>query len=146
MKKHNIILTSFMIGALFTGVYGNPSYSEDSTAPSPASSDDQQFFKDLDDRYSYAYGAELAKQFEKEGVQLNVEMLATAMRDVFGNGEIKMPDGEITATIGIYQEIHAKKKEAERAAIGEINKRASCLLYTSPSPRDQRGSRMPSSA
>ena len=27
----------------------------------------------------------------------------------------------------------------------EIN-RASCLLYTSPSPRDQRGSRMPSSA
>ena len=25
-------------------------------------------------------------------------------------------------------------------------KRYSCLLYTSPSPRDQRGSRMPSSA
>ena len=30
---------------------------------------------------------------------------------------------------------------AERAAIRE-----GCLLYTSPSPRDQRGSRMPSSA
>ena len=27
-----------------------------------------------------------------------------------------------------------------------VNQRASCLLYTSPSPRDQRGSRMPSSA
>ena len=26
------------------------------------------------------------------------------------------------------------------------NKRSVCLLYTSPSPRDQRGSRMPSSA
>ena len=26
------------------------------------------------------------------------------------------------------------------------NKIGSCLLYTSPSPRDQRGSRMPSSA
>ena len=28
----------------------------------------------------------------------------------------------------------------------EINSSSSCLLYTSPSPRDQRGSRMPSSA
>ena len=28
----------------------------------------------------------------------------------------------------------------------QVNKLSSCLLYTSPSPRDQRGSRMPSSA
>ena len=31
-------------------------------------------------------------------------------------------------------------------AIFEWNKARPCLLYTSPSPRDQRGSRMPSSA
>ena len=37
----------------------------------------------------------------------------------------------------------AKLAEAEN----EVNeRRISCLLYTSPSPRDQRGSRMPSSA
>ena len=29
---------------------------------------------------------------------------------------------------------------------GEVEEGKSCLLYTSPSPRDQRGSRMPSSA
>ena len=28
----------------------------------------------------------------------------------------------------------------------ELNRDLACLLYTSPSPRDQRGSRMPSSA
>ena len=28
----------------------------------------------------------------------------------------------------------------------ELSKELDCLLYTSPSPRDQRGSRMPSSA
>ena len=33
--------------------------------------------------------------------------------------------------------------QAER---GEVTKGNICLLYTSPSPRDQRGSRMPSSA
>ena len=31
-------------------------------------------------------------------------------------------------------------------AIGAMTKHKDCLLYTSPSPRDQRGSRMPSSA
>ena len=30
--------------------------------------------------------------------------------------------------------------------IGVVTMRIDCLLYTSPSPRDQRGSRMPSSA
>ena len=33
-----------------------------------------------------------------------------------------------------------------RAPLVVMNKRKNCLLYTSPSPRDQRGSRMPSSA
>ena len=31
-------------------------------------------------------------------------------------------------------------------SVFHINKSKGCLLYTSPSPRDQRGSRMPSSA
>ena len=30
--------------------------------------------------------------------------------------------------------------------VGELVERGRCLLYTSPSPRDQRGTRMPSSA
>ena len=34
----------------------------------------------------------------------------------------------------------------DRTADGRILQRNFCLLYTSPSPRDQRGSRMPSSA
>ena len=33
---------------------------------------------------------------------------------------------------------------AERSKVANVSK--TCLLYTSPSPRDQRGSRMPSSA
>ena len=38
-------------------------------------------------------------------------------------------------------------ENAARKAEKENQKKASnCLLYTSPSPRDQRGSRMPSSA
>ena len=48
--------------------------------------------------------------------------------------------------------IGAMATQAELIASAELEKTApiiretSCLLYTSPSPRDQRGSRMPSSA
>ena len=38
---------------------------------------------------------------------------------------------------------HYRTKEALGVA---VTSRYTCLLYTSPSPRDQRGSRMPSSA
>ena len=39
------------------------------------------------------------------------------------------------------------EKVREDAEIGHFfNSTITCLLYTSPSPRDQRGSRMPSSA
>ena len=38
-----------------------------------------------------------------------------------------------------------KKAEEISKGLKRLSKK-SCLLYTSPSPRDQRGSRMPSSA
>ena len=40
----------------------------------------------------------------------------------------------------------AAPNAVEAAVKDVLNKRPNCLLYTSPSPRDQRGSRMPSSA
>ena len=38
------------------------------------------------------------------------------------------------------------RKQAVEDAVEEISKITGCLLYTSPSPRDKRQSRMPSSA
>ena len=44
-------------------------------------------------------------------------------------------------------EVFQKHIKEEETAINEITAQSKdCLLYTSPSPRDQRGSRMPSSA
>ena len=55
---------------------------------------------------------------------------------------------------GILQEIHVER-HTKRGLVGNIYRgkvsrvlpgMQACLLYTSPSPRDQRGTRMPSSA
>ena len=61
-------------------------------------------------------------------------------------------DPEHGEGVGHLWRIDATKKGDVSPELGEIgapgkpNPNSACLLYTSPSPRDQRGSRMPSSA
>ena len=66
--------------------------------------------------------------------------------------EIALKDGKeedavdaLERLINYYPDNHLCEKAYFQ--LGQIyQQRVSCLLYTSPSPRDQRGSRMPSSA
>lgn len=88
----------------------------------------QRDFKTLEDRYSYAYGANLAEQFRAEGIALNVALMAAAMQAVFDGGEKRMSAGEIAATIKLYQEAHAGKKEAEWAEATEENRKESAIF------------------
>ena len=60
---------------------------------------------------------------------------------------------EVISLLGVPAESIVRKKEALCQELGLSEQTLSeqqwietCLLYTSPSPRDQRGSRMPSSA
>ena len=48
------------------------------------------------------------------------------------------------AVQGLYGQWFSPQAKAAQASAQALNQ--ACLLYTSPSPRDQRGSRMPSSA
>ena len=60
--------------------------------------------------------------------------------DQDGNGELTSDEFGPVMT--------SKKQQSSRAILRPTSKTkpSACLLYTSPSPRDQRGSRMPSSA
>ena len=62
--------------------------------------------------------------------------------------------GKLTVGIGHLVQPHERKRfqegvqitQEEADELFDIDLNRACLLYTSPSPRDQRGSRMPSSA
>ena len=65
-------------------------------------------------------------------------------------GAVIVKDGKV---VGEGLHLKAGESHAEVVALREAEAEAqgatlylTCLLYTSPSPRDQRGSRMPSSA
>ena len=73
--------------------------------------------------------AEIAERF----VGLSYASMAAELEAQFGQ---PLPDGLLAAV----------QSETMERFPSELEEVPGCLLYTSPSPRDQRGSRMPSSA
>ena len=69
---------------------------------------------------------------------------AVELRD--GNNEIYLGKGVLAAVENINSEIQTALIGHDIYDQSSIDQIMICLLYTSPSPRDQRGSRMPSSA
>ena len=75
---------------------------------------------------------------------LELESVTSQYRNLYGIPK----DVEGVVVSSIHDSYDYGRQITEGTVICEINgeQSTSCLLYTSPSPRDQRGSRMPSSA
>ena len=58
----------------------------------------------------------------------------------------KLRPGEPPSVSGGQQLLHSRFFDPKRYDLGRVGRYKICLLYTSPSPRDKRQSRMPSSA
>jgi FKBP-type peptidyl-prolyl cis-trans isomerase len=121
VKKSTSVAMLVAIAAC-TGACNRQPHSETVMEPGTAAEASQEDFKTLEDRYSYAYGANLAEQFKAEGIEMNVDLMGEAMQAVFDGSKKKMSAGEIAATIRLYQEAHAKQKEAEWAVAIEKNR------------------------
>ena len=70
---------------------------------------------------------------------------------IYSNGTYELKEPEMGSKIEMTGKIEVSKINSDTAIsaihwIGDKGWSMVCLLYTSPSPRDQRGSRMPSSA
>ena len=90
---------------------------------------------------SYGIGAicELRSFFQTKA-KLNSAMIAGL--EWWKRGDLmKISEPTLAKSLGVRQLLQPPVQEEEEGAWNQI-----CLLYTSPSPRDQRGSRMPSSA
>ncbi|MGM0569266.1 FKBP-type peptidyl-prolyl cis-trans isomerase [Marinobacter sp.] len=124
-----------LLAALSAGAYSEQSLPESTSEPT-ATEDKQANFEDLKDRFSYAYGYDLAEKFKTEGLELNVALMAEAMDAVFRGGEKKMSSGEVAATLEVFQRIHAERKEAEQAVVAEKNQKEGEEFLTENAKRD----------
>ena len=64
----------------------------------------------------------------------------------WGPFKVKIPCGECSLTVDVINDTIATELAGITVELETLDWLSTCLLYTSPSPRDQRGSRMPSSA
>jgi FKBP-type peptidyl-prolyl cis-trans isomerase len=123
MKKTISAVAILVLTTACTGADDQQSSKSKDTAPQTAAEQNQQDFKTLEDRFSYASGLEWAERLKAEGIKLNADLMAEAMRAVFNGGEKKMSNEEAAATIGIYREVYEKEKAERRAVAAEKNQK-----------------------
>ena len=122
MKKATSFVGLLVLTAACMGACGRQSTSTGAPEIAVVPQENQEVFKTLEDRFSYAYGADLGEKFKEERLEINVALMADGMRAVLEGAEARMPPGEIAATLKLYEEFHLKKKEADRAVAGKKNK------------------------
>jgi len=123
MKKTISLVAILALTAACTGADDQQSSKSKDAAQQTAAKQNQQDFKTMEDRFSYASGLEWAERLKAEGIELNADLMAEAMRAVFNGGEKRMSNEEAAATIGIYREIYEKEKAEKRAVAAEKNKK-----------------------
>jgi FKBP-type peptidyl-prolyl cis-trans isomerase len=121
MKRTVSSVAMLMLTAACIAGCGTQSPSTAATEEKMDSKEGSTQFKTLEDRFSYAYGADLAEKFKAEGIGLNVDLLVDGMRAVFEGADKKMSTDEVAATMQVFEQAHLKKKETERAAAADKN-------------------------
>ena len=55
------------------------------------------------EKTSYAVGADLGKNIQRQGITFDVEALLGGMRDALAHGDLRMTDAELQATLNAFQ-------------------------------------------
>lgn len=135
MSKYRSAIAAGVLTAMGLAACHQPTSSQQADAGSAADAEHEEF-KTLEDRFSYAYGADLASKFKAEGIDLNVDLMMEAMKTVFEGGEKKMATDEVAATLQVFQEVHMQKKEEQWAIAAEKNKKEGEAFLAQNAKRD----------
>jgi len=75
----------------------------------------------LEDRVSYGIGMNIGRDFKKQDLNINPELVAKGISDSVAGKETLMTEEEVQATIAELQQQLQAKKEAEMKVMGEKN-------------------------
>jgi FKBP-type peptidyl-prolyl cis-trans isomerase len=72
---------------------------------------------------SLAIGTDIGRNLKRGGVELDMEVLSTALKDAATGGESKLTDPQIQEAIGNYRKESMAKRDEERRKTAEKNKK-----------------------
>lgn len=84
---------------------------------------DQPPLKTAKDKVSYGIGVDLVRNFKKQGIEADLELVIKGIRDGSSGVELLMTDAEISKTLAEYQKQLATNQAQIRLLTAERNKR-----------------------
>jgi FKBP-type peptidyl-prolyl cis-trans isomerase FklB len=94
-----------------------------------ASAGETPALKTQKERTSYGIGVDSARNFQRLGLDLDLEVLIRAMRDVYGGGKLLMSEEDLRAVKSAYRdELRAKQAEAGKRTAEENKKAGAAFL------------------
>lgn len=89
-------------------------------AGSATAADTKMILKDDKDKVSYAIGLNIGKSMKKEGLEINPDALAAAMKDVFADAKAQLTDEEVQTVMQDFQKkMMAKQMAAREEGLGK---------------------------
>ena len=89
-----------------------------------AGADDQPLFKTQKDKVSYGIGVDMVRNFKKQGIDADLELVIKGMRDGASGGKILMSDAEMKKSLADYQRELSVKQAELKMLEADRNKRA----------------------
>ena len=78
--------------------------------------------KEMKENMSYAIGTDIGRNLKRGGVELDLDVLHTAMKDAVSGGTSKLTDQQIQEAIGNYRKEAMAKRDEERHKSAEKNR------------------------
>ena len=88
-----------------------------------AAADDKAELKDQKTKISYGIGMNIGNNLKRSGYEVDVDVLAGAIRDVLAGKELKMTEPQAREALMAYQKEMTAKREEERAQKAEKNRK-----------------------
>ena len=76
------------------------------------------------DKMSYGIGVEVARNFQRLGLDLDLDVMINAMRDVYSGGKLLMSEEDLRAAKSVYQAELTEKQVAATRRAAEENRKA----------------------
>lgn len=80
--------------------------------------------KTEEDRLSYSLGLIMGQRLQQDFDQLNVDVLAQAIKDTYAKGELKMTEAEVRETMQAFQQKKMLEQQEAQAKAAEANLKA----------------------
>ncbi|HAM50010.1 MAG TPA: hypothetical protein DCP92_04710 [Nitrospiraceae bacterium] len=88
-----------------------------------AQAEDQATLKDQKDRLSYSIGSDIGHRLKSQSVDIDPEILARGLKDIYTGDKPLMTDQEVRETLTAYQKEMFAKQQERAKVIGEKNKK-----------------------